>query len=737
MKRILFLLSLLISLSFSTFSQISIKSFELLETDLDASTYYPKKDFNHKTCAIIKVFTTQTGFSFDNGSLGIVATEQKTAEVWVYVPEGTMKLKIVHPQLGHVTNSETGDGYYWFPSGRVKSGCCYKMELVTGTVRMVVEEVKKKTGWLVFNSVPEGADIYLSEEGQAEEYIGVTPMSKKMPYGRYNFRIKKYNYHDDVGIAVVDNTRVTMDLKLVPAFGTVMAVSVPQGAKVYLDGKDTGKITPCTLTEVASGNHEIRLQMPDYAPASSNVTVVDGQTANVNVTMKARFASVTINSLPEAEIKVNGSIVGKGVYTANMQEGIYDVEVSLVNHKSVAKQIEVVANQSQSVELKPTPIYGMLDVNSKPLGANITINGKSYGDTPATIENLLIGDYDVVLTKTGYASVTQRVSISENCSSEINATLASGRIVSIGTVPRGAVVYVDGVRVGVSPCNVELAYGTHEISVERNGESVSSEVLVAQGQGSMDVRLGFGLLSPYWSSSVTEAQRTVLERLIANMVKVKGGTFTMGATSEQGEDAYDIEKPAHQVTLSDYYIGKYEVTQELWTAVMGSNPSRFTGMNHPVDNVSWNDCQQFIDRLKSMTGLLFRLPTEAEWEYAARGGNKSKGYKYSGSNNVKDVAWYEENSGSGTHAVGTKQPNELGIYDMSGNVYEWCSDSYGKYSSSSQSNPTGPTSGSYRMRRGGSWNDDAGYCRVSDRRIMIPSRRGFVSGFRLVAVSLI
>lgn len=734
MKRILFLLSLLISLSFSTFSQISIKSFELLETDLDASTYYPKKDFNRKTCAIIKVFTTQTGFSFENGSLGIVATEQKPAEIWVYVSEGTMKLKIVHPQLGHVTNSETGDGYYWFPSGRVKSGCCYKMELVTGTVRTVVEEVKKKTGWLVFNSLPEGADIYLSEEGQAEEYIGVTPMSKKMPYGRYNFRIKKYNYHDDVGIAVVDNTRVTMDLKLVPAFGSVMAVSVPQGAKVYLDGKDTGKITPCTLTEVASGDHEIRLQMPDYAPASSNVTVVDGQTANVNVTMKARFASVTINSLPEAEIKVNGSIVGKGVYTANMQEGIYDVEVSLVSHKSVAKQIEVVVNQSQSVELKPTPIYGMLDVNSKPLGANITINGKSYGDTPATIENLLIGDYDVVLTKTGYASVTQRVSISENRSSEINATLPSGRIVSIVTDSSGDVIFADGVRVGISPCNVELAYGTHEISAERNGKSVSKNVLVTQGQGSVDVHLGFGLLSPDWSSSVTEAQRTVLERLIADMVKVEGGTFTMGATSEQGKDAHDNEKQAHQVTLSDYYIGKYEVTQELWTAVMGSNPSRFTGTNNlPVETVSWNDCQQFIDRLNSMTGLRFRLPTEAEWEYAARGGNKSKGYKYSGSNNVKEVAWYEKNSGRGTHAVGTKQPNELGIYDMSGNVLEWCSDWYGNYSSSSQTNPTGPTSGSYRVLRGGSWNHIARGCRVSFRSYDNPYDR-FNIGFRLVVV---
>ena len=150
------------------------------------------------------------------------------------------------------------------------------------------------------------------------------------------------------------------------------------------------------------------------------------------------------------------------------------------------------------------------------------------------------------------------------------------------------------------------------------------------------------------------------------MVYVSGGTFTMGATSEQGSDAYDWEKPAHSVTLSGYYIGKYEVTQELWKAVMGSNPSRFKGDNLPVEQVSWDDVQEFLRKLNAMTGKRYRLPTEAEWEFAARGGNSSRGYKYSGSNSLGSVAWYYDNSGSRTHAVGTKSPNELGIYDMSG-----------------------------------------------------------------------
>ena len=216
------------------------------------------------------------------------------------------------------------------------------------------------------------------------------------------------------------------------------------------------------------------------------------------------------------------------------------------------------------------------------------------------------------------------------------------------------------------------------------------------------------------------------------MVFVEGGTFTMGATSEQGSDAGSDESPTHQVTLSSFMIGKYEVTQALWTAVMGSNPSYFKGDDLPVEYVSWTDCQSFITSLNSLTGLNFRLPTEAEWEYAARGGNKSMGYKYSGSNNIDDVAWYTSNSSSKTHAVGTKQPNELGLYDMSGNVWEWCSDWYGSYSSTSQTNPTGATSGTFRVYRGGSWNYSARYCRVSNRNYDSPGGTSGFLGLRLV-----
>ncbi len=219
-----------------------------------------------------------------------------------------------------------------------------------------------------------------------------------------------------------------------------------------------------------------------------------------------------------------------------------------------------------------------------------------------------------------------------------------------------------------------------------------------------------------------------------DMVYVEGGTFDMGATSEQGSYADSDEYPVHSVTLSDYYIGKCEVTQELWEAVMGSNPSFSKGAQYPVEQVSWNDCQEFISRLNSLTGRTFRLPTEAEWEYAARGGNKSRHFKYSGSDNIGNVAWYWDNSGYGTHAVGTKSPNELGIYDMSGNVEEWCSDWWGDYSAGAQTNPQGPSSGSYRVLRGGSWGNNARNCRVSDRYNYDPDYSFINIGLRLVLV---
>lgn len=270
-------------------------------------------------------------------------------------------------------------------------------------------------------------------------------------------------------------------------------------------------------------------------------------------------------------------------------------------------------------------------------------------------------------------------------------------------------------------------------------------------------------MTPYGYPQEVKTETFNVNGVTFTMVAVEGGTFTMGATSEQGSDAYDEEKPAHQVTLSSFCIGQTEVTQALWKAVMGQSPllltnypwgttyhsssraddftsfeassrstdptsidpgSIFTevGDNYPAYYISWDDCQAFIKRLNELTGRNFRMPTEAEWEYAARGGKKSKGYKFAGSDNYDDVGWYYKNARS-QQEVATKQPNELGLYDMSGNVLEWCSDWWGSYSSAAQTNPTGPATGQWRICRGG-----ASYAIESAGRTSF--RHGFVYYYR-------
>ena len=222
------------------------------------------------------------------------------------------------------------------------------------------------------------------------------------------------------------------------------------------------------------------------------------------------------------------------------------------------------------------------------------------------------------------------------------------------------------------------------------------------------------------------------------MRPVEGGTFMMGGTGEQvGAD--DDESPAHQVTLSSYYMEMTELPQAFWESVMGSNPSEHQGALYPVENVSWNDCQTFISKLNAMLkdqlpdGMKFRLPTEAEWEFAARGGIKSMRYQYSGSNDIDEVAWSKKDSDGESHSalVPLKKANELGLYDMSGNVWEWCQDRYGDYSSEAQTNPTGPTSGSNRVNRGGSCSYGAICCRAAYRDNLPPANAYGALGFRL------
>ena len=347
--------------------------------------------------------------------------------------------------------------------------------------------------------------------------------------------------------------------------------------------------------------------------------------------------------------------------------------------------------EHQPEPVKPAeskPATGSLSVNSNPSGATVLIDGKERGTTPVEVSNLSLGKHQLKVQMQGYEDLTQNVTVKEGVTSELILALSA-----------------------------------------KSEEQAPSQV-VQQTQNTVSNT----------ASSSASSQTFTVAGVSFKMVKVEGGTFQMGSNDS---DANSDEKPVHSVTLSDYYIGETEVTQALWTAVMGTSVSQQRdkadkswnlygiGDNYPMYYVSWNDCQDFIRELNRLTGKRFRLPTEAEWEYAARGGRKSTGAKYAGSDAVSTVAWYTDNSGSTTHPVKGKRPNELGLYDMSGNVWEWCQDWKGSYSSGSQTNPKGPTTGSYRVNRGGGWSYNARFCRVSYRFHDTPGSRGYYLGLRL------
>ena len=343
--------------------------------------------------------------------------------------------------------------------------------------------------------------------------------------------------------------------------------------------------------------------------------------------------------------------------------------------------------------------------------------------------------YELIITASGGTQVAQKQRLTIRYSPSSATVLVDNKMVkgtngvARTTLPVGQhsfVVACDGyeseegtVKLKASaPSNIQITLTKEAMATQ---QSIVSQPIVAQ--------------QPVVQAPIVHSDNITIpvkDGVSIDMVRVEAGTFTMGATAEM-KDPFEDEKPTHLVTLTnDYYIGKYEVTQALWKAVMGNNPSYFKGDNLPVEKVSWDDCQEFISKLNRITGKTFRLPTEAEWEYAARGGNKSRGYQYSGSNNPSNVAWYDDNSGDKTHAVGTKQPNELGIYDMSGNAREWCQDWCGAYSSSSQVNPTGANSGSYRVFRGGYIDNYARECHSSSRNGNSSGARTIGQGLRLV-----
>ena len=493
-----------------------------------------------------------------------------------------------------------------------------------------------------------------------------------MPQGNRMLKVKHANYAPvmvnfaDYGVEKVESNR-TYELTItasgnvvgpVDAGGNFYALTVsPKDAKVSIDGVLQSSSADGEYSAMLPyGSHTYKVEAGGYISKSGSFTISNSDMTPINVSLVSAMASVSVTCpTPAVSLYVDKKSVGTIPWTGSLKEGMHLIEAKKEGYHSQQRTINLSQQQRLDVAFNElVAIQGNLSVNYKPFGADVYVDGKNMGQSPRVFNGLLVGNHKVEIKKDGYGTDSKQVNILEGQT----ATLA-----------------------GVLTTN--------------------SSSSVASGTSSSD-------------NTITIP---VKDGISIDMVRVEAGTFTMG-TKKEMKKPWDDENPAHQVTLTnDYYIGKYEVTQALWQAVMGNNPSYYKGENLPVECVSWNRCQEFIGKLNSITGKKFRLPTEAEWEYAARGGKKSRGYRYSGRNKLSDVAWYKDNSGykTHTHTVGTKQANELGIYDMSGNVWEWCQDWFGKYSSSSQVNPTGADNGSSRVFRGGCWYNNASNCRPSCR----------------------
>jgi formylglycine-generating enzyme required for sulfatase activity len=772
---------------------ISVKSFRLLENDLDARLNYPKPDQNGEKCAIIKVVTTEDGFTWDGGALGITTIVKKQAEYWLYVPRGAKRITISHSKLGLLRNYA-----YTIP---IEESTVYEMVLVTGKVITTVQENEIESQWLIINTEPAGADVYINDLP-----AGKTPYQNELPIGKYTWRLQKELYLNESGfLELTDSVKQKMDIKFKPNYGTLNIVSEPEvNANVYINGMAIGKTTPCKVEQIPSGEktiklikdlyefidkqviltpesnqqlaftakpsfgtinisttpesnafvsldgqslnkttpcskeyvplgeHTISVSLDMYETTSQNINLASGETKSITINMKPTFAGVSITTEPFADIYINGEKKANGNWQGRLNPGVYTFEAKLDKHTTATEKQTVNIGQPLEIKLNPTPRIGMLKVMTTPFEANISINGKNYGTTPTSIKDLLIGDYTVELSLSGYATAIEKTTITEGQTATVNATLANGREANISSTPSGVDLFIDNIKVGITPYKGYLAFGSHRLRIEQNNKKAEKTINILQNGGETNFPLAF----------VTKTFTETINGISFKMLAIKGGTFQMGNNNGNAH-----EKPVHSVTVSDFFIGETEVTQALWKAVMGvsntlSNPSEWKGDNLPVEQISWNDVQEFINKLNSLTGKNYRLPTEAEWEYAAGGAstgsansanNRTKWTSTNSESSLGSYAWYSGNSNIQTHPVGTKNPNGLGLFDMSGNVWEWCSDWKGAYSYDSQTNPQGPATGSYRVLRGGSWYCTAARCRIASRDGNAPDSSDNDTGFRLVS----
>ncbi len=437
--------------------QISVESFRRLDNDMDARITYARKDQNGDVCAMIKIVTTETGFTFEGGSLGIVHSEQKVAEIWVWVPHKAQRITIKHPVLGVLRD-------YAYPE-TIDKATVYEMRLTSGRVRTIVDQPEIISQWVVINSDPPGADVFINEQP-----AGKTPYQNELPAGKYTWRLALDLYLPEASAFELKGgeERKTYDVKLKPNFGSIRLNTTPeQGAAVTLNGIPTGKITPCTIEKVPAGDVRLSLSLPQYATATRDYTVVAGQAHELSVALDATFCEVSIATEPAAQIFVNNEFKGSGTWQGRLTPGVYTFEAKMDSYRTASEKRTIEVKRPLSLTLRPQPITGSLKIKTDPLDATVKLNGEYKGLSPLTLRNLLIGNYTLQIEKSGYNTLSRQITIEEDKETFVDESLSDYTEVSLSSVPAGAALQVDGNHEGSTPRRLTLSYGEHTVRLEK------------------------------------------------------------------------------------------------------------------------------------------------------------------------------------------------------------------------------------------------------------------------------
>ena len=653
---------------------------------------------------------------------------------------------------------------------------------------------------------PSNAAIYInknnvSNKGELKNY--------KVNSGNYFIEAKLKNYKDfQKSVVLKEQENYTETIQLEPQVGSISIETDPIECEIYLNGIKQNRLTPVVLRNIQVGSYQLELKKEGFTSIKKQIEIKEGET---NKVIEKLIAGITIPIITEpsnASIEIDGIYLGISPISYKFTMGKnYNIKITKENYKPINETIFITENVYKLPVYNLEKLEKILPIITEPSNARIYIDDNYIGISPISYKFTIGKNYNIKITKENYKPINETIFVPENINKLPVYNLEKlEKNLPIITEPSNARIYIDDNYIGISPISYKFTIGkNYNIKITKeNYKPINETIFITENVynlpiynlvkiisekklviitepsnariyiddnyiGISPIYYNFTIGKNYNIKITKENYKPINETIFITenvyklpvynleenivlpkieMVFVQGGTFNMGCTDEQGSDCNSDEKPAHQVTVSDYYIGKYEVTQGLWKIVMGNNPSNFKycGDDCPVENVSWDDCQIFINKLNQLTGKRFRLPTEAEWEYAARGGSKaSYQTKYAGSNALGKVAWYDQNSDVnysggyeykgrklGTHTVGTKKPNALGIYDMTGNVWEWCNDRYGDYSSGGVMNPKGASTGSYRVIRGGSWFHYGISNRVSRRNNYNPSGSSYINGIRLV-----